>query len=270
MGFVRTLGGSRDTLCHAPRKRHPGSSKLLLALVALMVGAASLTASPASAKGPRPVVSNFAASSETVPSGGTITVTGSVSGATECTLSSNKPVEGLPVTFPCESGTVDRKVTMPTNREHRSVTDKLTLKARSAGGKSGKAKLRVTVESETFTVEMLQRLEGETTYTHQLLIGKAPLTVEYEIVVSNIGEEAPVHVDSIGDMNVPGCQTLSPKQREVKLGEREVIEAACSHTLGAQNESFTNEAEVRGTFSPHHQPCIFEVLRSDTVETEIT
>jgi hypothetical protein len=238
-------------------------------LVALVAVAATLIASPASAhKGPKPVISNFAASSETVPSGGTITVTASVSGATECTLSSNKPVEGLPVTFSCQSGTVERKVTMPTNREHRSVKDKLYLAARSAEGRSAKSKVRVTVESETFTVDLLQRLEGETAYAHRLVSGKAPLTVEYEIVISNIGEEVPVHVDSIVDINVPGCQTLSPKQPEVKLGEREVVEATCSHTLGSQSESFTNEAEVRGKFYPHHQPFFFEVLRSETAQTE--
>jgi hypothetical protein len=255
-------GGARETLHHTPRKP-------LVIVVALVAVAAALAASPASAKGPKPLISNFAASPATVPAGGTTTVTASVSGATQCTLDSNKAVEGLPITFPCESGTVERKVTMPINSgAQRAAKYKLYLKATNAEGRSRKAKMTVLVES-AFTVELVQRLEGEATYTQsKVLRGKAPLTVEYEIVVSNIAEEQPVYVDSIVDLLVPGCQTVSPKQREVKPGENDVVEATCAHTVEFPNESFENEVEVRGKFDPHGQPCSFEVFRWDRAETE--
>lgn len=77
-------------------------------------------------------------------SGGGTTATASVSGATECTLSSNKAVAGLPATFSCESGSVSRALTMPPNTGRKPLKYKLSLLALGAGGKA-KAKIAVTV-----------------------------------------------------------------------------------------------------------------------------
>jgi alpha-tubulin suppressor-like RCC1 family protein len=100
----------------------------------------------AGAKEPKPQVSAFEASAPEVESGGSVTLGAAVSGATSCTLSANKTVEGLPVTFPCE-GTPDnvtREVTIPANPKKKAVRYKLTLLATGAGGKT-KAKLTVAV-----------------------------------------------------------------------------------------------------------------------------
>jgi alpha-tubulin suppressor-like RCC1 family protein len=98
------------------------------------------------AKAPKPQVSAFEASPSEVESAGSVSVSATVSGATSCTLSANKAVAGLPVTFPCE-GTPDdviREVTMPSNATKKAVRYKLTLLATGAGGKT-KAKLTVRV-----------------------------------------------------------------------------------------------------------------------------
>jgi hypothetical protein len=263
-----------------PLKRQPPRAavphlrcRVLLSLpsaLALLAGAAALTAGPADAhKAPRPGVS-VSATPTSVPSGGTTTLTISVSGeAKECELHIVGPTEVPSETFPCESGTYERKVTMPTNRTGHSVKYKPYLCAISPGGtRSKKAKAKVRVES-TFTVEMLQRLASETTYTKETLRGKAPLTVEYEIVVSNTGEQVPVKLDNIQDSLVPGCET-PPKQREVKLGESGVVEATCSHTIVEPQQTFENEVIVKGKFFPHQGSAesSFEVALGAAVETE--
>ena len=250
-------------------------SRVLLILpgaLALMAAVGALTAGPASAsnKEPKPGVS-LSATPTTVPSGGTTTVTMSVFGAAkECELSGYSAAGGaFTVKFPCESGTLERRVTMPTNRLGRAVKYKLKFYAFSPGGRrSHGAKALIRLES-TFTVEMLQRLEGEAAYTKENLRGKAPLTVEYEIVVSNTEEEVPVKVDKIEDSLVPGCAT-PPKQHEVKLGENGVVEATCSHTIAEPLQEFENQAIVRGKFFPHtgRAESSFEVERALGAETE--
>ena len=109
-------------------------------LVCLCAGGQS-----AYAGGPKPVISELAASPATVFSGGTTTVSASVSGATSCTLSASKAVSGLPATFACEGGSVSREVTMPTNTGTKSAKYKLTLAATGATGGPSKAKITVTV-----------------------------------------------------------------------------------------------------------------------------
>ncbi len=96
------------------------------------------------AGGPKPVITGAMATPSSVPSAGTITVSASVSGATSCTLSSNKTVAGLPATSSCESGGYSREVVMPENLGKKPADYKLTLAATGAGGK-GKAKITVAV-----------------------------------------------------------------------------------------------------------------------------
>lgn len=99
------------------------------------------------AKRTKPVISNLAAAPGSVPSGGRTTVTASVTGANECTLSANKSVAGLPVTFSCESGAVNRSLSMPTNTGKKAVKYRLALDAESGSG--GKAKAKITVDVQT-------------------------------------------------------------------------------------------------------------------------
>ena len=120
------------------RRRH------VVGLIALLAGAAALTAGPAYAKEPKPSAF-LEATPVMLPSGGTTTLTIRVEGAKECTLSANKEVAGLPVTFPCESGTIERKLTMPANRTQGPLKYRLKLRAINAEGRaSHAAKARVS------------------------------------------------------------------------------------------------------------------------------
>jgi hypothetical protein len=248
----------------------------VVGVIALVAAVAALTAGPAYAKEPKPFGS-MEATPTALPSKGTTTLMIRVGGpAKECALSANEPsgqrVAGLPVTFPCQEGTIERKVTMPANRTQGVLKYKLYFRAFNAEHRgSHKVKVKISVESETFTVAMLQRSLGETAFTEHNVRGMAPLTVEYEVVLSNIGEEVPVQVDSIQDLPVPGCTTTAPKQREVARGELGVVEATCSTTIFTPQESFRNVAVVRGKFFPpctHHKAEFFEVERELEAETE--
>ncbi len=97
------------------------------------------------AGGPKPVITGAMATPASVPSGGTITVSASVSGATSCTLTSKGPVAGLPATVSCGSGSYSQEVVMPENLGKKAVEYKLSLSATGAGGTSKKAKIDVAV-----------------------------------------------------------------------------------------------------------------------------
>lgn len=114
---------------------------------ALAVCAVVASSAFASAK---PVITGLNATPPSVPSGGTTTISASVSGATSCTLSAKgkQPVNGLPVTFNCESGSVSRELSMPTNYGKKALSFKLTLLATGGSG-TGKAKVTVTVSNRT-------------------------------------------------------------------------------------------------------------------------
>ncbi|HTY95727.1 MAG TPA: hypothetical protein VMB91_01715 [Solirubrobacteraceae bacterium] len=105
-------------------------------------------ASSAYAKGSKPVITGPVASPSSVASGGSTTVSASVSGATTCKLSANKTVGGLPATFSCESGSVSYEVVMPQNAGKKAGKYILTLEATGAGGRA-KAKLPVEVGTAT-------------------------------------------------------------------------------------------------------------------------
>jgi alpha-tubulin suppressor-like RCC1 family protein len=121
------------------QRRGLGPLRLFRLAVAIVVAAVCTfgTAAGASARASRPVISKFGGS-VTVPSGGTATVSAIVSGASSCTITSSKPVAGLPATLACASGTVSRTLTMPINLAKKPAKYKLTLVA-SGGGTSLKA-----------------------------------------------------------------------------------------------------------------------------------
>lgn len=115
----------------------------LLATGLLPLGAPSFAQA---AKASKPIVSGLEASPSTVASGGVVTVSANVTGATTCELAATKgkPVSGLPIAFACESGTVAREVTMPVDAAAKPAIYKLTLIALEGTSKA-KASLRVTV-----------------------------------------------------------------------------------------------------------------------------
>lgn len=131
-------------------------------VMALVVGGSTLFGGPAQAKGPKPVISGLVAMPAAVSSDGATTVTASVSGATECELSSNKAVTGLPAKFSCEAGTVERDLVMPVDTRTKPAAYKLALTATGAGGKA-KAKVVVTVEPLAPANPVLGLSAGEAT-----------------------------------------------------------------------------------------------------------
>ncbi len=109
------------------------------ALTALLV----CLCAPAYASG-KTAIGSFGATPLTVASGGTVTLTASVSEATECSLSANQPVSGLPVSFACGTEKFAREVVMPQNMGSKAAKYKLTLAATGPGGVA-KAKASVAV-----------------------------------------------------------------------------------------------------------------------------
>jgi alpha-tubulin suppressor-like RCC1 family protein len=125
----------------SPSRRLSRATLVAAVVTAVLLGFAVASAVARTAK---PVISGLAASPASVASGGTTTVSASVTGAAECTLTATKPVQGLPVTVPCESGSVSRSIEMPVNPGRKSLAYTLTLTATGAGG-SAKAKTTVVV-----------------------------------------------------------------------------------------------------------------------------
>ena len=112
------------------------------------------------------------------------------------------------------------------------------------------------LEGGTTSFELIkeQRFAGEKAFTKSKLVGKAPATVEYEIVVKNTGGTT-LDVEKVGDGQVPACDQVA-KQPDLAPGEEEV-EAECSAEYKASGkfknaaivfftttEGFTNEVEV--------------------------
>ena len=131
-----------------------GRSEQRVLIVTTLAVLAGCLGAPAYASA-KPTITGLAASPSQVASGGTVTVSATVSEATECTLSANKAVAGLPASFSCESGSVSHEVVMPQNtKKGKAARYKLTLSAKGSGGKT-KAVAAVLVD----------RFEPEPLYT---------------------------------------------------------------------------------------------------------
>jgi alpha-tubulin suppressor-like RCC1 family protein len=122
----------------------------VVAIVGLVAGAVGLTSATAFASGPKPVISNFVATPAT-SFGGSLTVTASVSGAVQCVLSSGSRVSGLPVSFSCASGTVEREINIPPNATLKPTKYSLTLTAKGSP-RTSKAKAAVTDVPEPVSI----------------------------------------------------------------------------------------------------------------------
>ena len=121
-----------------------------------------LAMSASAAVASKPSITGLTAAPNPVASGGTVTVSASVTAATECTISANKTVAGLPVSFSCESGSVSQEVAMPENSGTKAVKYSLKLTAKGAGGVA-KQNAKVTVnpaEPEPLFTDAAYRLEN--------------------------------------------------------------------------------------------------------------
>jgi regulator of chromosome condensation (RCC1) repeat-containing protein len=139
-GPVNVSAGARGG--HAPRR---GWCVAAAVVIAALCACTSTTAARAGSL-PKPVISSLTASPASVASAGTTTISASLSGASECTLSSNKAILGLPATFACEGASVSHAVQMPVNFTTRSERFSLKLIASGPGGKSKSAKVALTLE----------------------------------------------------------------------------------------------------------------------------
>jgi hypothetical protein len=112
--------------------------------------------------------------------------------------------------------------------------------------------VEVVVPSEPpeFTIEKLQELQGTVgsggTFTKQPVTGTAGETVDYEILVTNIGN-VPLTLSNFIDPNCdsgtigggPGAKALAPKETTIYT---------CSHVLSSSGSNpYINEATVTGT-----------------------
>ncbi len=145
--------GGLDASCHIGRRdRRPAGGRshpaalFCTALAVLVLSGLGFFASASAARTVTPLASiaitGFTADPATVSSGGATVVAASVSGASTCELSANKAIAGLPVTFSCEGGSVEREVTMPANAGTKFVKYQLSL---TADGTHGKATAKTTV-----------------------------------------------------------------------------------------------------------------------------
>ncbi len=95
--------------------------------------------------------------------------------------------------------------------------------------------------SPEFTIEKLQRLEGEATFTKSELTGSVGQTVEYEIVVRNTGN-TPLQFSHFQDAR---CEGISGGPGEKPLQPGQVTTFTCTHRLTAPG-TWTNAATIEG------------------------
>ena len=93
---------------------------------------------------PAPAISSFTASPTVLAqTGGSVTLSATVSGATSCAISSSPAITGLPQTQACTSGTVSLAVTVPADTTKAAKTYTFTLAA--SGSSTVKKTTTVTV-----------------------------------------------------------------------------------------------------------------------------
>jgi alpha-tubulin suppressor-like RCC1 family protein len=152
-----------------------GLTRARLAGVAMTVALACLAGSASPVLAARPRISNLKAEPATVDSFGTTTVTASVSGASTCTLAkagSEAAIYstnvGLPMTCPCEAGSVEVTGPMPgvkINRRKELVKTPLELTAFSAGGKDVVKQVNVSVREVASGSDVPVEVTGVSTVT---------------------------------------------------------------------------------------------------------
>jgi hypothetical protein len=104
---------------HGDRARRSGSALIGVAVVLGSVLAGG--GDPAQATTVKPAITNYDASPDTLAyTGGTVTVSATVMGASECTFSSATPgISGLPTTVACDSGSASTIVVVATNTSEK-------------------------------------------------------------------------------------------------------------------------------------------------------
>jgi hypothetical protein len=101
-----------------------------------------------------------------------------------------------------------------------------------------------------FTVEKLQRIEGEGVFTKNELTGELGQVVEYEIIVRNTGN-TPLEFSNFSD---PHCSGIGggPGGKPVQPGQSTTF--TCSHTLTSVG-SWTNVCTIKGNEGTGTEEC---------------
>src|SRR6202012_1555916 len=94
-----------------------------------------------------------------------------------------------------------------------------SIEGNEGTGKQTSNKVTAKVNAEpSFTIEKLQRIEGESTYVSSAKAGKAGQKVEYKIVVRNTGN-LPLKFGALKDT---GCEGITPSgATELAVGKEE-------------------------------------------------
>ncbi len=110
-------------------------------------------------------------------------------------------------------------------------------------GTGSKTSNKVEVEvpaKPSFSIEKLQKIEGEASFTKSKLTGEIGQTVDYEIVVKNTGNTS-LKFGALSDAN---CEGVSPGTEEtIAAGGEQTY--TCSHKLTATGV-YVNEASIEG------------------------
>jgi uncharacterized repeat protein (TIGR01451 family) len=94
--------------------------------------------------------------------------------------------------------------------------------------------------SPAFTIEKLQKLEGEPSYTEGELSGEVGQTVDYQVLVKNTGN---VEL-TFTPLNDPGCENIAPAgTQQVAPGATQTY--TCKHK-GLAVGTYTNTASIEG------------------------
>ena len=119
-----------------------------IALILGLTGVAFVGVSPVvQAASDKPTVTGFAASPSSLgSSGGSVSLSAEVTGATSCVFTSKPVIAGLPSTVPCSDGSVAQGVTVPGNSGKKAA--KYTINLSVVGATTVKAKaVKVSVAS---------------------------------------------------------------------------------------------------------------------------
>ncbi len=121
-----------------------------------------------------------------------------------------------------------------------SYSNEASIESNEGTGKQTSNKVTVKVASEpSYTIEKLQKIAGEGSYTTAEKTGKLGQTVEYKIVVKNTGN-LPLKFTALSDS---GCEGITPSgTTELAVGKEESF--TCSHTLAVGTTA--NEASIEG------------------------
>ena len=92
-----------------------------------------------------------------------------------------------------------------------------------------------------FTIEKLQKLAGEPSFTKSELTGTIGQTVDYEIVIENTGN-VPLRFSSFSD---PTCEGIAGGPGSSPVAPEESTTYTCTHTLTSVG-AWTNKASVEG------------------------